>query len=255
MNERIKTQRLYGKNVVVIGGSKGLGRAIVGATHAQGAQVLAVAREEEPLEQLTSEFPGVHILRLDATNERAPEQAFAALSPDILVVCAGAIPHAAPLGEQSWEQFSRNWNNDVKMSLLFSQAALNTPLPPGTIIILISSGAAIGGSPLSGGYSGSKRTQMFLAQYAQKESDRLNLRLRFFALAPGGIMPETDLGKTAVEAYAASLGISPTDFIKRTPSPQSTEEVANAVVAFASTPSSGEGNVFMISGKGIEALQ
>src|SRR6266851_3134385 len=171
MNESITTQRLHNTNVVVIGGSKGVGRAIVAAAHAQGAQVLAVARQEEPLKKLVAAFPAVQILRLDATGESAPAKVFATLSPDVLVVCGGAIPHTAPLQEQSWEQFSRNWNSDVKMSLFFSQAALTTPLPAGTTIILISSGAAIGGSPLSGGYSGSKRTQMFVANYAQQEAD------------------------------------------------------------------------------------
>ena len=254
MNESITTQRLNGKNVVVIGGSKGVGRAIVAAAHAEGAQVLAVARQEEPLRKLVAAFPAVQMLRLDATDESAPAKVFATLSPDVLVVCAGAIPHAAPLGEQSWEQFSRNWNSDVKMSLFFSQAALTTPLPAGTTIILISSGAAIGGSPLSGGYSGSKRTQMFVANYAQQEADRLHLGLRFLALAPGGMMPETELGKTAVEAYASSLGLSATDFIKRRGLSQTPEQVANAVVEFASHPSSREGNVFLVSAKGIEAI-
>ena len=254
MNEAIKTKRLNGKNVVVIGGSKGLGRAIVAAAHAQGAHVLAVARQEEPLKQLADDFSGVHMLGLYATNESAPAKVFETLSPDVLVVCAGAIPHTAPLGEQSWEQFSRNWNTDVKMSLLFSQAALTTPLPSGTTIILISSGAAVGGSPISGGYAGSKRTQMFIANYAQKEADRMKLGLRFLALAPGSIMPDTDLGKAAVEAYAAYLGISARDFVKGMPSPQSTEDVANAVVEFASNPGNRKGNVFLISGKGIEVL-
>ncbi len=140
------------------------------------------------------------------------------------------------------------------MSLLFSQAALTTPLPSGTTIILISSGAAVGGSPISGGYAGSKRTQMFIANYAQKEADRMKLGLRFLALAPGSIMPDTDLGKAAVEAYAAYLGISARDFVKGMPSPQSTEDVANAVVEFASNPGNRKGNVFLISGKGIEVL-
>jgi len=254
MNEAIKTKRLNGKNVVVIGGSKGLGRAIVAAAHAQGAHVLAVARQEEPLKQLADDFSGVHILGLDATDESAPAKVFATLSPDVLVVCAGAIPHTAPLQEQSWEQFSRNWNSDVKMSLLFSQAALTTPLASGTTIILISSGAALGGSPLSGGYAGSKRTQMFLANYAQKESDRLNLGLRFLALAPMGIMPNTDLGTTAVEAYAAYLGMDAKDYIKGMGTSQTTEDVANAVVELASNPTSRAGNVFLVSVKGIETL-
>jgi NAD(P)-dependent dehydrogenase (short-subunit alcohol dehydrogenase family) len=254
MKELIKTERLQGKNVVVIGGSKGLGRAIVAAAHAQGAQVLAVARQEKPLKQLAEDFPGVQTLALDATDESAPATVFATLSPDVLVVCAGAIPHAAPLVEQSWEEFSRNWNTDVKLSLLFSQAVLTTPLPSETTILLISSGAAIGGSPLSGGYAGSKRTQMFIANYAQKESDRLKLGLRFLALAPGGIMPETDLGKAAVEAYASSLGISPRDFLKGLGAKLTTEEVANAVVEFASHPEEREGTAFLISGKGVETL-
>ena len=254
MDEDIKIPGLHGKNVVVIGGSRGLGRSLVAAAYAQGAQVLAVARKPEPLSRLADDFSGVHVLSLDATSESAPKSVFATLSPDVLILCAGAIPHAAPLGEQSFEQFSHNWNADVKLSLLFAQASLNTPLPSGTTIILIASGAALGGSPLSGGYAGSKRTQMFLADYAQQESERLKLGLRFFALVPRGMMPETELGKTAVEAYASSLGISPQDFIRNMGAQQTTEDMANAIVEFASDPRSREGNVFLISGKGIEAL-
>jgi NAD(P)-dependent dehydrogenase (short-subunit alcohol dehydrogenase family) len=254
MNETITPQGLHGKNVVVIGGSKGVGRAIVAAAHAQGGQVLAVARHEEPLFKLADDYSGVHILELDGTSERAPAEVFATLSPDVLVICGGAIPHSAPLQEQSWEQFSRNWNSDVKMSLLFSQAALTTPLASGTTIILISSGAAIGGSPLSGGYAGSKRTQMFIANYAQKESDRLNLGLRFLALVPGGIMPNTDIGKTAVEAYAAYAGMDAKDYIKGMGTSQTPEDVANAVVELATNPTSRAGNVFLVSVKGIETL-
>ncbi len=121
MNELRKAQRLRGKNVVIIGGSRGLGKTIVAATHAEGARVLAVARREQSLRQLAAEIPGVRVLALDAADEGAPAQVFETLLPDILVVCAGALPHMAPLVEQSWEQFSRNWNSDVKMSLCFSR--------------------------------------------------------------------------------------------------------------------------------------
>jgi NAD(P)-dependent dehydrogenase (short-subunit alcohol dehydrogenase family) len=258
MNETSQTQRLRDKNVVVIGGSRGLGRAIVAAAYAEGARVLAVARQEAELARLTEELSGVQVLALDATSERAPARVFATLPPDVLIVCAGAIPHMAPLGEQSWEQFSRNWNTDVKLSLFFSQAALSTPLPSGTTIILISSGAAMGGSPLSGGYAGSKRTQMFLASYAQYESDHRSLGLRFLALAPGGnIIPETEVGKTAASAYASSRGISVEDFVSLQRGEQSRvtpELVANAVVELASRPQGREGKSFLVSGKGVEMV-
>jgi NAD(P)-dependent dehydrogenase (short-subunit alcohol dehydrogenase family) len=253
MNGSRKESRFHNKRVVVIGGSRGLGRELVAAAYADGGQVLAVARQEALLRELAEEFPGIQVLALDATDESAPARVFAALSPDVLIVCAGAIPHAAPLGEQSWEQFSRNWNTDVKMSLLFSQAALTMPLPGGSTIMLISSGAAIGGSPLSGGYAGSKRMQMFLANYAQKESDRRSLGLRFLALAPGNILPETEIGRVAVSAYAASQGISQENFIRGMSSRLTPDQVASAVLKLAD--GSGEkGNVFLISGRGIEAV-
>ena len=251
MNESSQTQRLRDKNVVVIGASRGLGRSIVAAVSAEGARVLAVARKPEPLKQLAAEFPGVRILALDATEEDAPAKAFETLAPDVVVVCAGAIPHMAPLVEQTWEQFSRNWNSDVKLSLLFSQAALITPLPAGATVILMSSGAAVNGSPLSGGYAGAKRMQMFLAHYAQQESDRLHLGLRFLALVPGGMIPTTELGKVAVEAYASSLGLSTADFLKNMAARPTPEDVAHAVVECASDPQERAGKAFLVTGAGV----
>jgi len=56
MDEDIKVPGLHGKNVVVIGGSRGLGRSLVAAAYAQGAQVLAVARQQEPPFQARRRF-------------------------------------------------------------------------------------------------------------------------------------------------------------------------------------------------------
>jgi NAD(P)-dependent dehydrogenase (short-subunit alcohol dehydrogenase family) len=165
------------KNTVVIGGSRGVGRQIVEASIRNGARVLAVARKQELLLQLAAEVAGAEILALDATEEDAPSKAFDALPPDILVVGGGAFPPAAPLHEQSWQEFAVKWENDVKIAFNFCRAALSRPLIPGTSVVLISSGAALAGSPLSGGYAGAKRTQIFLANYSQKESHRLGLGL------------------------------------------------------------------------------
>ena len=63
---------LTGKNVVVIGGSRGVGRQVVQSTIRNGARVLAVARQEGPLRQLAEEVPGTEILALDAADEGAP---------------------------------------------------------------------------------------------------------------------------------------------------------------------------------------
>ena len=86
---------LTGKNMVVIGGSRGVGRRIVESAVQNGAKVLAVARQEAPLRQLAQEVPGVEVLSIDATDEVAPSRVFDVLRPDILVLCAGAFPRRA----------------------------------------------------------------------------------------------------------------------------------------------------------------
>jgi len=245
---------LAGRNVVVVGASRGVGRAIVRRMAAEGAQVLAVGRKPDSLDQLAREVPGTKTLAMDAVGQAAPSTVFAALRPDIVILCAGARPPGRPIHELTWEQFAVNWDTDVRMSFSFCREALRAPLARGSMVICISSGAALGGSPISGGYAGAKRTQMFIANYAQKESDRLNLGVRFLALAPARIMPETELGQFAVECYARYLGISPTEFMKGMSSRQTPEDVANATVELANNGSAYLGSVFTISGDGIASL-
>jgi NAD(P)-dependent dehydrogenase (short-subunit alcohol dehydrogenase family) len=243
---------LSGTNVVVIGGSRGLGRIILETVHAEGARVLAVARGQKSLEDVARNLEGSATLAVDVTDERAPARVFDALDPDVLIVCAGAIPPTKPLHELSWTEFSINWETDVKASFQFCKAALSVPLRSGAMVILISSGAAIGGSPISGGYAGAKRTQMFLANYSQKESDRLGLGLRFLAIAPARIMPDTDVGRTAVSGYSRYLGMSAEEFIQGMSSRQTPEDVASAIVQFANHANTQPGNTFTVSSKGVE---
>src|SRR5438132_9061374 len=108
---------LTGRNVVVIGGSRGVGRRVVEAAIRNDARVLAVARQEGPLRQLANEVPGTEILSLDATDDGAPGKVFDTLRPDILVVGAGAFPPAAPLHKQTWLEFRVNWETDVTACL------------------------------------------------------------------------------------------------------------------------------------------
>lgn len=244
---------LTGKNVVVIGGSRGVGRRIVETAARGGAHLLAVARKEGPLQELAREFGGVDILSLDATSEDAPARVFSALPPDVLVICGGALPPTAPMHELSWREFAVNWETDVRIAFHFCKAALLQPLPSGSSIVLVSSGAAIGGSPISGGYAGAKRTQMFMANYAQKESDRLGLGLRFVALAPR-MMPDTPLGKYAATGYSNYLGIPVEDFIGSMGTPPSCSDAAAAVIELAIRPDLARGKAFLLSGTGLEAL-
>jgi NAD(P)-dependent dehydrogenase (short-subunit alcohol dehydrogenase family) len=245
---------LVNKNVIVLGASRGLGAMIAQRAAAQGARTLAVARRRQWLDELAQNADGIDVLELDAADASAPERVFTDRVPSLLVVCGGARPHAAPIHEMSWDQFSANWETDVKISFLFCKAALSKPLAPGSVVVLVSSGAALGGSPISGGYAGAKRMQMLIANYCQKESDRLGLGIRFLALAPAMIMPGTEFGGHAVEGYAEYLGISVADFVNSMKSPQTPEDVVAAVFELAAHPDAWEGSVFKVSSDGIERV-
>ncbi|MBA0086716.1 MAG: SDR family oxidoreductase [Acidobacteria bacterium Pan2503] len=244
---------LTGKNMVVIGGSGGVGRKIVEYGICNGARVLAVARHEGPLQQLAKEVSGAEVLSLDATEESAPSKVFDVFQPDTLVVCAGALPPGAPLNKLSWQEFAVNWETDVKIAFHFCKAALSRPLPAGASVILMAGSAALAGSPISGGYAGAKRTQIFMANFSQKESDRLGLGLRFMALAPR-IMPDTEVGKHAVAGYSSYLGISAADVIQSMDSPPTSSGVAKAVIDLSTNPDRFKGKVFIVTGKGLEVV-
>ena len=244
---------LTGKKVVVVGGSRGVGRRVIEVAIGDGARALAVARQENPLRQLAQDVPGAEVLSLDATDETAPAKVFDVLQPDILVISAGAVPPAAPLHEQNWQEFRVNWETDVKLAFHFCKAALTRPLAPGSSVIVISSGAALLGSPISGGYAGAKRTQIFIQNYSQKESDRLGLGIRFFALAPR-IMPESEIGRHAIAGYSRYLGISKSEFVQGMESPPSASDVATATIELVTEPDPSKGNVFVVWGKGLEAV-
>jgi NAD(P)-dependent dehydrogenase (short-subunit alcohol dehydrogenase family) len=245
---------LDGKVAVVVGGSRGIGQGIVRALAAEGASVWALARDAARLDQLKREVDGVQTLVADVTDPQTAPQTLGATRPDILVLNAGARPFLAPIHQQSWEQFSRNWETDVQMTFAFGKQALTLPLAPGSVVVIISSGAAIGGSEISGGYAGAKRMQWFLAHYLQGESDALKLGIRFVALAPKQIIGATELGHAAAAAYAAQQGISEQAFLERFGPPLTPEGVGRAVVDLLTDPAYRSGSAFGVTGQGLSAL-
>ncbi len=247
-------RHLNDKIAIVTGGSRGLGQAIVRALAAEGAAVWALARDAGRLDQLKREVDGVHTLVADVTDPQTAPQTLQATRPDILVLNAGATPTMAPIHQQSWEQFARVWETDVYMTFAFGKQALLQPLAPGSVVVIVSSGAAIGGSPGSGGYAGAKRTQWVLAEYLQHESDSLNLGIRFVALLPRQIIGATQLGHNAASAYAAQQGISEQAFLEHFGPPLTPESVGQGVVALLTDQAYRNGIAFGISSHGLASL-
>jgi NAD(P)-dependent dehydrogenase (short-subunit alcohol dehydrogenase family) len=123
--------------------------------------------------------------------------------PEVLILVAGANPVMRPLQQHTWETFSVNWHADVKIAFTWLREALLQPLPPGGRVVVVSSGAAVKGSPASGGYAGSKATQRFLAGYAQEESRRAGLDITVTAVLPT-MTPFGEVGRRGIRGYAAA---------------------------------------------------
>src|SRR5277367_3495261 len=143
---------LKAKRVVITGGSRGLGLGVVESLVEQGATVTVVARGAADLRTIRAQL-GVDIVVGDVTQASVADQVVTRIKPEVLILNAGSIPPMGPLHELTWDDFSAPWNIDVKAGLIWLQAAIRAPLPPGSRVLLGSSGAAQNGSPLSGGYA------------------------------------------------------------------------------------------------------
>ena len=218
------------RTAVVTGASRGFGRAIAAGLAAHGVHVVGVARDEGELRSLQHELGSSFTpVAADVTDEGLAARLIAEHRPDLLVLNAGATPCAAPIQDQTWATFSENWNVDVRHVFEFVQAALLAPLPPGSSVVSVSSGAARQGSPMSGGYAGAKATVKFISAYAGAESDRNSLGIRFVALLPK-LTSDTALGATFVDSYADYDRVDRATFRERLGDPLTAHQVADAVI-------------------------
>jgi NAD(P)-dependent dehydrogenase (short-subunit alcohol dehydrogenase family) len=242
------------RTTVIVGASRGLGHAIAAAFATAGDDVIAVARNHsEP--DVTLPRPAHQLRRLtaDAGQDGVAERIVGEFDPDIVVLVAGASPVMAPLRDQTWESFSANWHADVRIAFCWVRATLSAPLRPGSQVVVISSGAALAGSPLSGGYAGAKATQHFIAKYAQAESDRAGLGISYRTVLPRPA-PATEIGRAAVSAYAAMRSISADAFLAELGGVLTPEGAGTALVELASAHNPATGASFVLSGAGLRAL-
>jgi NAD(P)-dependent dehydrogenase (short-subunit alcohol dehydrogenase family) len=208
-----------------------LGRSIAIAFAEAGTSTVAVARDAAALQELATDaavMPEV----ADAADGTVTARLLAQYAPRTVVLVAGATPLMAPLQNQTWETFSINWQSDVQIAFNWIQQALIRPLAPGSRVIVISSGAALGGSPLSGGYAGAKATQRFIAAYAQDEANRAGLDLTFTVVFPRP-SPVTDIGMAAVRAYSTRAGITEEAYVRTLGGALTPEFAAKAIVHLA----------------------
>jgi NAD(P)-dependent dehydrogenase (short-subunit alcohol dehydrogenase family) len=234
-------QELSGSTALVTGASRGFGRGIAIALTGAGASVVGVARDRARLEELHAQLgDGFTPVAADAADPVVAGHLIDTYRPRVLVLAAGVPPLSRPLHQHTWETFSSNWHTDVRQVFNWSREALLRPLDPGSVVIAFSSGAALRGSPLSGGYAGAKAAIRFMAAYAADESERAGLGIRFISVLPQ-LTPATELGAAAVAAYAQRAGQDLASYTENMGPALTPEHAGKAVVDLIEAPAPGEG--------------
>ncbi|MGW5687394.1 SDR family oxidoreductase [Nonomuraea sp. NPDC003754] len=185
----------------ITGASRGLGRAFTEAALERGDQVVAVARNVEPLRELEAAHPGdLLVLPLDVTDRAAVLATVATAHEhfgrlDIVVNNAGAMS-AGMVEEFTEEQaraqmevnfFGALWVGQAVMPYLRAQRAGH--------IVQISSIAGLGGFPTTGLYSASKFALEGMSEALAMEAAQFGVKLTI--VQPGGYWTDLYTSMTA----------------------------------------------------------
>jgi NAD(P)-dependent dehydrogenase (short-subunit alcohol dehydrogenase family) len=244
---------LSGRTTVVVGASRGLGRGIAHAFAQAGAPVVAVARTAPALAELAASGGNIRTEIADAADATVAGRLLDQYKPEVLLLVAGANPQMRPLQHQTWETFSVNWNTDVKIAFTWLREALLQPLPPGSRVVVVSSGAAINGSPASGGYAGAKATQRFIAAYAQEESRRAGQDITVTTVMPR-MSPFADVGRQGIRAYAARSGQTEEEFLRQLGESWTPEMAGSALVDLVRADAATTAPEYLLTGAGLQKL-
>ncbi|QIB70496.1 3-oxoacyl-[acyl-carrier-protein] reductase [Aminipila butyrica] len=190
---------LKGKNAIITGGVRGIGRAIAELFCKNGANVLLCYRSndaaaEKTQDELAKYGTKVEILKGDVANAEFAVEAVAKAKADfgtldILVNNAGITKDKLMLQMKS-EDFDSVIDTNLKGSFYFLKAASGVMIKQRSgNIINLSSIVGLKGNPGQVNYAASKAGVVGMTMSAAKELGRRNIRVN--AIAPGFI--ETDM--------------------------------------------------------------
>jgi NAD(P)-dependent dehydrogenase (short-subunit alcohol dehydrogenase family) len=162
------------RRAVVIGGSRGIGRAVVEALAADGYEVVATGRDPATLEHLRAELATrglvVRTVAADATDPAATAQLAASEEPvEVLVYSAGSAS-AAPLARTTLATWERELAVNATGAFLALQAFVPSMVARGSgRVVVITSTAALSGSPYITAYAAAKHAAQGLVRAAAAE--------------------------------------------------------------------------------------
>jgi NAD(P)-dependent dehydrogenase (short-subunit alcohol dehydrogenase family) len=198
---------LSGKITLVVGGAAGIGRAAARICAERGARVVIADRDEQAGASAAGEI-GAHFLPVDVTEEASVRGLFSALDAthgrlDVLLHTAGILKGAyVPLAELTLQTFRAVLDVNTTGSFLCAKYAAPLMRRGGKgVIVLVSSGAATGGSS-SFAYGTSKggvnSLGIVLANALAADNIRVNV------VAPGNV--DTAMKRSVIQADLARQG-------------------------------------------------
>lgn len=201
-------RRFEGATALVTGGGTGIGAATARRLAGEGARVVVLGPEPEPLAAIADELGGIAVDG-DAADPgdagRAVEQTldrFGGL--DIVVTCAGggAMGALADTDESSFEDTVRT---NLHTCAITCRAALPALVERrGGAIVVVSSVAGLAAGPGIAGYATAKAGLLGLVRSIAVDYGASAIRAN--ALCPGWVA--TRLTDRSLEAFASSRGIS-----------------------------------------------
>lgn len=250
------------RSVVVTGGAKGIGRALVARFLAEGDRVTALGRDAEALERLRGELhsgaPGtLEVAACDVADEEAVAAAFAAIGAvDVLVNNAG-VATAAPLSRTTLEDWDRNLAVNATGPFLCTRAVIRSMRERDRgAIVTVASTAGRAGAPYTAAYTASKHAAVGLMRAVAAEVAGSGVRAN--AVCPTFV--DTPMTERSIERIAAKTGrsaqegeqaLAATSPLGRLLDPQ---EVADAVLWLASEAArSINGQTLTLDGGGIQS--
>jgi 2-keto-3-deoxy-L-fuconate dehydrogenase len=240
--------RLKGKKALLTAAGQGIGAATARAFAAEGAQVYATDLNDQLLQKLAAELPGIQTRQLDVRDTQAVNALATELGAiDILFNCAGFV-HQGTILDCSEEDWDFSFDLNVKSMYRITRAFLPAMLAAkrGSIINMSSGASSIKGAPNRFVYGATKAAVIGLTKSLAADFIRQGIRVN--AICPGTVE------SPSLEQRIAALGDvekARKEFIARQPMGRlgKPQEIAALAVYLASDESSfTTGQIHIIDG-------
>jgi 2-keto-3-deoxy-L-fuconate dehydrogenase len=240
--------RLNGKKALLTAAGQGIGAATARAFAAEGAEVYATDLNDQLLQKLAAELPGIQTRKLDVRDIQVVNALAAELGAiDVLFNCAGFVHQGTILdcSEQDWDfSFDLNVKSMYRTTRAFLPAMIAAKR--GSIINMSSGASSIKGAPNRFVYGTTKAAVIGLTKSLAADFIRQGIRVN--AICPGTVE------SPSLEQRIAALGDvekARKEFIGRQPMGRlgKPEEIAALAVYLASDESSfTTGQIHIIDG-------